>query len=98
MSATPKHPTPPDARGAHSLHRLVSRLSDVAIRPRLCKEDGGQARQESAQRRQGRRQCLNLDFVKLYKGLISKLMEKPLNQPAVRLSDPLPRFCSPLSS
>src|ERR1035437_9107458 len=24
MSATPKQPTPPDGRGAHSLHRLVS--------------------------------------------------------------------------
>ena len=26
MSATPKHPIAPDARGAHSLHRLVGAL------------------------------------------------------------------------
>jgi hypothetical protein len=32
MSASPKHPTAPDARGAHSLHRFVgSRLIISAI-------------------------------------------------------------------
>jgi hypothetical protein len=34
MSATPKHPIPPDARGAHSLHRLVGRCRNCGGRKR----------------------------------------------------------------
>lgn len=40
MSATPKHPKSPDARGARSLHRLVGRLVELAKREHHnCEED-----------------------------------------------------------